>query len=232
MKVHIGVIGDFSDNFEPHGVTNDFLGHAAAHVGFEVASSWVDTNRVRENVLNQFDALWIAPGSPYRSLVGALAAIRFARERKLPLGGACAGFQHIVLEYARNVLGFQDAAHAEYDPPAGSRLVLHRLACVVAGKELPITLAPQSLAAKVYARTDIVERYYCSFGLNPEYRQRLGDLQVSGWDAADEARVVELPSHPYYLATLFVPHSTPTSPHPLAIAFLKAAFQRVWLSRF
>jgi CTP synthase (UTP-ammonia lyase) len=79
------------------------------------------------------------------------------------------------LEYARNVLGFWDAAHEEYDPPAGSRLVLHRLTCTVAGKELPIQLAPDSLAAKTYARTSILERYYCSFGINQKYRYSLGD---------------------------------------------------------
>ena len=227
MKVQIGIVGDFRAEFGPHGVTNCFIEHAAACSGVEVASSWLDTDQVSGKALEQFDALWIAPGSPYRSVEGALTAIRFARENGLPLGGACAGFQHVVLEYARNVLGFSDAAHAEYHPPAGSRLVLDRLACGVAGKEMPITLAPESLVAKIYARTHIVERYYCSFGLNPEYRHRLGDLRVSGWDGSDEARVVELPSHPYYLATLFVPHSAPSSPHPLAIAFLKAAFQRV-----
>ncbi len=223
MKLQIAIVGDFRAGYEPHAVTNDFFAHAAAHSDFEVAASWLPTDQVTAAALRNFDALWIAPGSPYRSMEGALTAIRFARENRLPLGGACAGFQHVVLEYVRNVLGIANAAHAEYDPPAGSVLVLHRLVCVVAGKELPITFAAGSLAAQAYGRTDIVERYYCSFGLNPEFRQRLRDLRVTGWDDLDEARVVELQGHPYFVATLFVPQSTPTQPHPLALAFLNAA---------
>lgn len=232
MKVHIGIVGDFSADFEPHVVTNDFLGHAVTWSGFEVRYKWVETDRLTRRTLEEFDALWISPGSPYRDVEGALTAIQFARETGLPLGGACAGFQHVVLEYARNVLGFCDAAHAEYDPPVGSRLILDRLACPVAGKELPVKLKPGSLVANIYASTSIIERYYCSFGLNPEYCHQLKDLQVTGWDDMDEAaRVVELPGHPYYLATLFVPKSTPSSPHPLATAFLKAAFQQMTTRR-
>ncbi len=64
-----------------------------------------------ESQLTQVDALWCSPGSPYLSLDGALNGIRFARERGWPIIGTCAGFQHIVLEYARNVIGIKDAAH-------------------------------------------------------------------------------------------------------------------------
>lgn len=223
MAIHIGIVGDFRGDYTPHAVTNEFFRHAAAQSGFPVETSWLATDGVTPEALRQFDALWIAPGSPYRSLEGALTAIRFARENGVPLGGACAGFQHVVLEYARNVLGIANAAHDEYDPPAGSELILHRLVCVVAGKELQVKLAPDSLAARAYGRTDVIERYYCSFGLNPEYRHRLGDLQVTGWDDLDEARVVELRGHPYFVATLFVPESTPSATHPLATAFLNAA---------
>jgi len=225
MIMRIGLIGDFIEGYEPHRVTNDFFAHAAAHSNLQITPTWLPTGEVTAETLQPFDALWITPGSPYRSLDGALFAIRYARERCIPLGGACAGFQHVVLEYALNVLAIPNAAHAEYDPPPGSALILHRMLCVVAGKELPITLAPDSKAAQAYNRTNIVERYYCNFGINPEYRSRFGALQVTGWDAADEPRVVELPTHPYYVATLFVPQSTPASPHPLATSFLTAANQ-------
>jgi CTP synthase (UTP-ammonia lyase) len=223
MPVRIAVVGDFREGYEPHQVTRDFLAHAAASSSFKAEFSWLPTDQITTQVLHQFDALWIAPGSPYRSLEGALHAIRFARENNIPLGGACAGFQHVVLEYALNVLAIRNAVHAEYDPPPGSAQVLHRLVCVVAGKDLPITLARDSQAARAYNRTDIVEHYYCNFGVNPEYRHRLGALQITGWDQANEARVVELPTHPYYVATLFVPQSISASPHPLATSFLNAA---------
>src|SRR5579864_507720 len=226
MRLRIGIAGDRNPGFEPHPITDAMLAHAAAASGIDIDVQWLPTDQVTEEALQDFAGLWIAPGSPYRSLDGALAAIRLARENRVPLGGACGGFQHVVLEYARNVLGFSDAVHAEYDPPAGSRQILSRLSCSPAGAELPIRLSPGSLAANIYGTTAIVERYYCSFGVNPEYRNRLGDLRISGWDEANEPRIVELPSHPYFLATLFVPRSKPGSPHPLAMGFLQAALQR------
>ena len=223
MKLSIGIVGDYRKDFAPHPITDESLAHAAAVSGVDAGVSWLSTDRVTESALQTFDALWIAPGSPYRDLEGALMAIGYARTKGIPLAGACAGFQHVILEYARSVLGFRDAVHAECDPPPGSRQVLAELSCSIAGKELPVTLAAESLAARIWGRERIVERYYCRFGLNPEYRYRLGDLQVSGWDHAGEARVVELPGHPFFMATLFVPQSTEGSAHPMPAAFLKAA---------
>jgi CTP synthase (UTP-ammonia lyase) len=144
----------------------------------------------------------------------------------VPTLGTCGGFQHMVLEYARNVLGFEDAAHAEYDPDA-SRLFLMPLACSPAGKALPITLEPGTRAAELYGATEVVEQHYCSFGINPGYREPLvdGGLRVAGVDADGDFRVLELPGHPFYVATLFVPQmrSTPDRPHPLVTGFLEAA---------
>jgi CTP synthase (UTP-ammonia lyase) len=223
MKLRIGIVGDFRNEFAPHSITGESLTRAATVSEIDTMVSWLATDRVTESALREFDALWIAPGSPYRDMDGALTAIGYARKNGVPLAGACAGFQHVILEYARNVLGFSDAVHAEYDPPPGSRQVLTELSCSIAGKELPVTLAAESLAANVWGRERIVERYYCRFGLNPEYRDRLGDLRVTGWDDAGEARVVELPGHPFFMATLFVPQSTGGSAHPMAVAFLESA---------
>jgi len=172
------------------------------------------------------DALWCAPGSPYRSLDGALEALRYGREHGVPTLGTCGGCQHMVIEYARHVLGFQDAQHAEYDPYA-SRLFISELACSLVGQTLPVRLAPGSRAAALYDGAEAEERYYCNFGLNPAYRDQLeaGGLKVSGTDRDGEARVLELPEHPFYIATLFVPQtrSTPQRPHPLIAGLLRAA---------
>jgi CTP synthase (UTP-ammonia lyase) len=225
MKLRIGIVGDYRKEFAPHSITDESLTHAATASGLDAVVSWLSTDRVTESALKEFDGLWIAPGSPYCHMEGALTAIGYARRNGVPLGGACAGFQHVILEYARNVLGFPDAVHAEYDPPPDSRQVLAELSCSIAGKELPVRLSAESLAAKVWGRERIVERYYCKFGLNPEYRNLLGDLRVSGWDDAGEARVVELPGHPFFMATLFVPQSVAGSAHPMVVAFLESATQ-------
>jgi CTP synthase (UTP-ammonia lyase) len=89
---------------------------------------------------------------------GALLAIRTAREARISLPGTCGGFQHIILEYVRNVLGFADAQHQETAPQA-SRLVISRLACSLVGRSMSITLQPDSPVARVYERTGIQQQY-------------------------------------------------------------------------
>lgn len=221
------MIGDFDPEFPPHAATNSALRHSAAALGASVEVRWHATDALVDcdlaKVLSH-DALWCAPGSPYKSLDGALRAIRFAREAEVPLLGTCGGFQHIVLEYARNVLGFADAQHAEYDPYA-SDLFITELSCSLAGQEMAVELAGDSRAAQFYGRTETREQYYCNFGLNPEHQRLLDDggLRVVGVDQDGEARVLELPDRRFFVATLFVPQlrSSPGSPHPLITAYLR-----------
>lgn len=229
--ISVGVIGDFQADFPPHPATNEALGHAATVLGLRLRVDWLGTAELRTVALGEiagYDALWCAPGSPYRSMAGALRAIRLAREHDWPLLGTCGGFQHMVLEYARNVLGIEEAQHAEYDPYS-SELFISQLTCSPAGKTMGIELAAGSLAANVYGEPAVREQYYCNFGLNPAHRARLEDagLEVVGTDQDGEARVIELPKRRFYLATLFVPQlrSRPGQPHPLVVAFLRAAEQ-------
>jgi len=227
--ISVGVIGDFDPQFPPHAATNAALEHAAPALGASVEVRWHATESLLEvdpgEVLVE-DALWCAPGSPYWSLDGALRGVRFARENDRPLLGTCGGFQHLVIEFARNVLGFADAQHAEYDPYA-SNLFISELACSLAGQTMSVELAAGSRTAQFYGETEASERYYCNFGLNPEHQRLLDDggLRVVGVDQDGEARVLELPDHRFYLATLFVPQlsSSPGSPHPLVGALLRTA---------
>ncbi|MGA8724284.1 MAG: hypothetical protein WB565_04540 [Acidimicrobiales bacterium] len=140
--------------------------------------------------------------------------------------GTCGGFQHIVLEFARSVLGFADAQHAEYDLYA-SRLFVTPLSCSLVGKTMEVRLEAGSRAAAAYGTTGIREDYYCNFGLNPDHERELVDagLAVTGRDADGEARVVELPAHRFFVGTLYVPQtsSAPGRPHPLVAAFAAAA---------
>src|SRR5208282_6192757 len=102
--------------------------------------------------------LLCSPGSPYKSLDGALAGIRYARENKVPFIGTCGGFQHLVIEYARNVMGFKDAAHAESDPYA-SCLFITPLSCSLVGKTMEVRVKPGTQAADIYRDTWASERY-------------------------------------------------------------------------
>jgi CTP synthase (UTP-ammonia lyase) len=232
QSIGIGVIGDYDPAFAPHRATDAALAHAADGLGLTVAVEWLPTpsldGAAAPDILEAFDGLWCAPGSPYRSLAGALAGIRFAREHDRPFVGTCGGFQHVVLEYARNVLGFQDAQHAEYDPEA-SRLFITGLACSLVGQTMTVHVVPGSRAGRAYARPTAEEQYYCTFGLNPAYQALLhdGGLRVVGTDQDGEARILELPERRYFLATLFVPQltSAPDRPHPLITAYLEVALR-------
>ncbi len=230
-SVLIAIVGDFNAANQSHVATNDAIGHSSAALGLTVEPRWIATEDLAHpdgsKKLLVFGGLWIAPASPYKSMIGALSAIRLAREQGIPLLGTCGGFQHIIIEYARNVLGFADAEHEESSPQA-SRLLISRLACSLVGRTTSITLEPDSLVGRTYGRTKVQEQYRCNFGLNPEYRDvlRSSALRTVGTDEDDGAvRVVELLNHPFFVGTLFVPQhtSSPAVTHPLISAFIQAS---------
>jgi CTP synthase (UTP-ammonia lyase) len=224
----IGIIGDSDPAYPVHRATEDALAHVPVPPVFE----WVPTEEITDEPkrrLARYTGLLIAPGRLYRSMDGALTAIRYAREQGVPLLGTCGGFQHVVVEYVRNVLGFIDADH-EAVHPAAPRLAVTALTCSLAGQLHPVTVMPGTQAAALYQATDIVEPFFCSYGLNPTYRGPLEQhgMVVSGTGEDGEVRILELPDHPFFLATLYVPmaSSTPEHPHPLVSGFAAAAGKR------
>jgi CTP synthase (UTP-ammonia lyase) len=219
-STRIGVIGDFNPANPTHIFTNDAIQHAAEALGKPTEAVWLPTDL--PTTFEGFQGLFGSPGSPYRSFDGALAAIRYARENNVPFLGTCGGSQHMMIEYARNVMGLADAAHAESDPDA-SCLFVTPLSCSLVGKTMAVTIKAESTAANAYQAEQSTEAYYCNYGLNPQYQERLENagLRVTGTDADGEARIVELGTHPFFIGTLFVPQarSNPGRPHPLIRAF-------------
>jgi CTP synthase (UTP-ammonia lyase) len=220
----IGIIGDFNEKNATHVATSNGIQHAAAALGERFEASWLATDRTHE--FGCLQGLFCSPGSPYASLDGALAGIRYARENAVPFIGTCGGFQHLVIEYARNVMGFREAAHAESDPYA-SCLFITPLSCSLAGKTMEVAIEPGSRAATAYSATRSKEEFYCNFGLNANYQEQLekSGLAITGKDQNGEARIVELDAHPFFLGTLFVPQarSEAGAPHPLILEFCRAA---------
>ena len=131
----------------------------------------------------------------------------------------------MVIEYARNVLGYKDAQHAEYDPDA-SELFISELACSLRGREMELNLIPNSEVASLYGKLQVKEKYYCNFGVNPKYIDsiRKGPISFVGSDNEGELRVLEYPEHRFFIGTLFVPqaNSTEKNPHPIVTGLLKA----------
>ena len=224
----LAIIGDFNADFPSHLATNDAISHTVQQYGIPLSYEWIATDTIEadfDDIVATYHGYWIAPGSPYKSMNGALKIIQHARENGIPVLGTCGGFQHMVIEFARNALRITDAQHAEYDPYA-SQLVINPLSCSLFGQALEITLTdPASKTFNIFGTSHITENYYCNFGLNPDYQQQLHDsgFRIVGTDKLQEARILELASHPFFIATLFVPqaHSTKEVPHPLITAFLK-----------
>jgi CTP synthase (UTP-ammonia lyase) len=227
--MRIGLIGDKSDAIRAHAAIPRAL--ELVRPGQPMALVWLPTDRLShasDADLQPYNAFWCVPGSPYASLDGALRAIRFAREHARPFLGTCGGFQHALIEYARNVLGLTAADHAESSPEAEMPLIA-ALSCSLVGTRGTVRFVPGSALAGIYGAPDTVEGYHCSYGLNPAYRSVLGPpsspLRISAHDDTGEVRAVELAGHPFFLATLFQPELSALSgtPHPLVRAFARAA---------
>ena len=222
---YIALLGEYDSTFTPHVATGSAIRHSSVVLGTAIKGEWLSTQDVDESLFSRYSGLWVAPGSPYKNLEKTLWALEHARKNNVPCFGTCGGFQHMVLEYARNVLHYPDAQHAEYDPHA-STLFIARLACSLAGREMELKFESGSRVAEIYGSTSAVEEYYCNFGVDPGKVGLLASsgLRISGSDSEGEVRVIELPNHRFYLGTLFVPQmrSTERQPHPLVTAFVQA----------
>ncbi len=134
MKKTIALIGDYSEKVIAHTAIPYALELANASLGSNVSWSWIETitlSNISDN-LAKYAAVWVTPGSPYTNMEGVLNAIRYVRETNRPFLGTCGGFQHALIEYARNVCGIYDSDHAETNPEANS-LIVTPLACSLVG---------------------------------------------------------------------------------------------------
>lgn len=228
--ISIALIGDYDPQVTAHQAIPIALGMAARHADRDVQFKWLATERINAHAaLHDFDGFWCVPASPYRDMDGALRAIRFAREQQRPFLGTCGGFQHAVLEYARNVLGWEDAEHGETHPDA-TRALLTPLTCSLVEAVDSIHLVEGSLIAKAYESAEIREGYRCRYGVNPEFERALlsQQLQAVGHDSMGDLRAVELRGHPFFVATLFQPERAAlkdTLP-PLVRALIEACVQQ------
>jgi len=225
MKNELAIIGEFNPASETHAATNTAIEHSKKLLEIDFKVSWISTEDISEELLKHFHGFWVAPGSPYKNMEKALFAIEYARKNNIPIFGTCGGFQHMMIEYARNILGYKDAQNAEYEPYA-SELFISELACSLRGREMELKLTPNSTVASLYGKLQVKEKYYCNFGVNPERNDLIqsGPISIVGSDNEGEIRVLEYPGHSFFIGTLFVPQalSTGKNPHPLVTGFLQA----------
>ncbi|QNP69515.1 hypothetical protein IAG44_08715 [Streptomyces roseirectus] len=230
----IALVGDRSPHVVSHTRIPPLLEALAVRDGLVLDAYWIPTeDAAREGAVAGFDAVWVVPGSPYRSEEGAVAAIRHARVHGVPFLGTCAGFQHALLEFARGVCGLPHAAHAENDPGAPDPLIAP-LACSLAGHEAVVDVVPGTLAEAVIGSERTVERYFCAYGPSGHLDTlQAHGMRFSGHDEEGAPRIAELPGHPFFLATLFQPElaGDGSHPHPVVRALARAAVEHAVRAR-
>lgn len=229
-SVRIALVGDYDASVVAHQAIPLALTRAGADLSVAVDATWLPTDEIPARAdVAAFHGVWCVPASPYRSLDGALHAIRDARVSGRPFLGTCGGFQHAVLEYARSVLGWHDAEHAETVPDA-QRTVIAPLGCALVEVTNRLRFAPGSRLTAAYGAAESTEGYHCRYGLNPVFAQELtaGPLRAVAWDESGEVRAVELEQHPFFVATLFQPERAAlvSRTPPLVRAFVAATRQR------
>ena len=189
-------------------------------------------------LLGKADALLVPGGFGVRGVEGKIKAIEYARKNKLPFLGICLGMQCAVIEYARNVLGWADAGSSEFDPETAHPVIdlmeaqrqVHDKGGTMRLGSFNCRIAPGTLAAQLYGKTDISERHRHRYEFNNAFREELekSGLRISGVNPElDLAEIVELPDHPFFIGCQFHPEfqSRPMAPHPLFDGLVRAALK-------
>ncbi|SFN37545.1 Glutamine amidotransferase class-I [Candidatus Pantoea varia] len=221
----LSLVGDYRANAVAHQAIPLAIERAARRLNLIVEAEWIATDQLDQTDLTRSDAVWVVPGSPYLNDEGVFETLRWARESGKPFLGSCGGFQYAVIEYARNVLGWHDASHAETD--TGGRMVIAPLSCSLVEQRGRVRFDAESRIAQAYGVLESDEGYHCNFGVNPDFSDALGDntLRITAWDEAGDVRGVELRNHPFYVATLFQSEraALQDKESPLVIAWMQAA---------
>lgn len=243
-RCRIGVVGKYTGNGDAYKSIGEALIHAGITNNCRVEIDWIESDLVEQGKVSQeyfakLDGLVVAPGFGVRGIEGKIDAIRFARESGLPFLGICLGLQMAVIEFARNVCGLEGANSEEMvdNPPYP---VIHLLPDQkhVTDKGATMRLGSwdcnvvnNTLAAKLYESTRITERHRHRFEVNNDFREKLAQsgMVISGVSPDYRlVEMVEIPSHPFFIATQAHPEfkSRPNRPHPLFRGLVAAAVER------
>ncbi|PSQ49810.1 CTP synthase, partial [Halobacteriales archaeon SW_6_65_15] len=218
---------------------NEALKHAGLEKNVDVNVLWVDSDEMaanHEERLREADGVVVPGGFGSRGTKGKIEAIRYARENGVPYLGLCLGFQLAVVEFARNVLGLEDAHSAEIDPDTPHPVIdllpeqydLEDLGGTMRLGAHETEIDPDTLAHEVYGATSCTERHRHRYEVNPEYFDAFedSDLVFSG-ESGNRMEILELDGHPYFFGTQFHPEfrSRPTRASPPFVGLLEAVLE-------
>jgi CTP synthase len=241
-EVRIGIVGKYTDLKESYKSLNEALMHGGIANDVRVTLKYVDSQDVEAQgapaLLGDVDAVLVPGGFGVRGTEGKVAAVRYARERKVPFFGICLGLQMAVVEFARDVLGLAGANSVEFDektPHPVISLLESQVQVLDKGGTMRLgaygcVLKSGTLAARLYGKDEISERHRHRYEVNNAYKSRLSDggMVVSGHNPElNLVEMIELSDHPYFVGCQFHPEfkSKPFAPHPLFSGFIRAALE-------
>ena len=241
--VRIGLVGKYTKLADAYLSVIEALNHAGVHHGGDIEVRWVDSERLTdpeaEEQLAACDGILIPGGFGVRGIEGKIAASRYAREHNVPFLGICLGMQMAVADYARHVAGMDGANSTEFDPetpyPVIDLLPEQKEVRDMGGTMRlgadPVKLHDGTRAREIYEEAVIYERHRHRYEVNNHLRKRLehAGLVFSGTSPDDRlVEVIELPDHPFFVASQFHPEfkSRPLRPQPLFREFVRAAYER------
>ncbi|MET7258434.1 CTP synthase [Dyadobacter jiangsuensis] len=239
-SVRIGLVGKYVELHDAYkSIVESFI-HAGAANECKVNIEWIHSESLTaENAvekLENLDGVLVAPGFGERGIEGKIAAIQYVRENNIPFFGICLGMQMAVIEYARNVIGWENAHSVEMDATT-SHPVIHLMKDQkdVSNKggtmrlgAYPCRIKKDTLAHKIYGKTNISERHRHRYEFNNKYLKEFDEkgLVATGINPDNNlVEMVEMPSHPFYIGVQFHPElkSTVMNPHPIFVNFVAAA---------
>ncbi len=241
-EVKIAIVGKYVELAESYKSLNEALTHGGIANDVRVKLTFVDSQKIEEDgparELAAVDAVLVPGGFGVRGTEGKIAAIRWARENKVPFFGICLGLQMAVVEYGRHVLGLEGANSLEFDDQTPFPVVTpmeEQKAIVNLGGTMRLgayacKLTEGTKARALYGAELIRERHRHRFEFNNAFRSQYEEagMVFSGVNPdLDLVEMIELPGHPYYVACQFHPEfkSKPTAPHPLFSSFIRAALE-------
>ncbi len=238
--ITIGMVGKYLDHPDAYLSVSEALRHAGAALDAKVQIVSIDAEGRRlPKQIQLVDGILVPGGFGIRGIEGKITAIRYAREHNIPFLGICLGLQCAVIEVARDLAGLTDANSSEFDPkttqPVVDYLPDQRHVTELGGTlrlgTYQARLKAGSQAAELFGQSKIWERHRHRYEVNPAYHKQLEGtgLVLSGLSPdGDLAELIELPGHPYFLATQSHPEflSRPTRPHPLFLGLVAAALAK------